>query len=93
MDRRKIHWYLFGLGCVFDRLDRSSLVAAYGLDAPVHDHLRRIDAPETKLARVSALPFAIFARREGILPCDIVPVVHMFAENDQVRAAHGLGSV
>ncbi|MGA7852000.1 MAG: hypothetical protein WCA15_01670 [Candidatus Acidiferrales bacterium] len=92
-DRRKAYRYLFGPACFFDRLDRPFLVATYELDTPVHDHLWRIDARQAKLACVSALPVAVFAGREGILPSDIVPVVYVFAKNDQVGAAYGLRSV
>src|SRR5713101_6237755 len=92
-NRRKAQLYFFDPRCTFDRLDRSSFVAANELDVSVNDHLRSINVPAAKLGRVGTLPFAVFMRREGILPSDIIPIIYVFTENDQLRAAYRLGSV
>ncbi len=42
---------------------------------------------------VIALPEAELARRVWVFPPDIVPVVHMFAQNDKVCRWHRLKAV
>jgi hypothetical protein len=39
------------------------------------------------------LPFAIFVGRKGILPSDVIPIIHVFAENDHLRAVYRLGPI
>ena len=93
MNRIDADWYFCGLRCALDCRDCPSLIAAYDFEASVNHHLRCVNAPKAKLARISALPFAVFMRGVGILPPDMVPIVHVLAENDELRAAYGLGSV
>src|SRR5260370_13780891 len=85
-NRRKTQLGLCRVRCALDGPDRSSFVAADEFDVPVNDHLWCVNAPEAKVTRVSALPFAVFVRGEGILPSDIVPIVHIFTQDDEVRA-------
>src|SRR5229473_8084303 len=81
------------LRCALNCLSRPSLIAAYELELSVNDHLGRINVPAAKLGRVGALPFAVFMRRVGILPSDIIPIIYVFTENDQLRAVYRLGPV
>src|SRR5260370_15926742 len=92
-NRRKTHLYFCHFCCALDGLDRSSFVAADEFDVPVNDHLWCVNAPEAKVTRVSALPFAVIVRGEGILPSDIVPLLHMFTHVDDVRAVYRVGAV
>jgi len=92
-NRRKTQLCLWRVRCALDGLDRSSCVAADEFNVSVNDHLRGVNAPEAKVTRVGALPFAVFVRGEGILPSDIVPIVHMFTQDDQLRAVYRLGAV
>src|SRR5258707_13008193 len=91
--RRDTDWNFFCLRRAVNCLGRSSFIAAYELKVAVNDHLRRIDAPEATLLCVGTLPFAVFVRSVGILPSDIVLVVHVFTQNDQIHAAYRLRSV
>src|SRR6266849_4936203 len=92
-NRRKTQLCFCRIRCALDGLDRSSFVAADEFDVPVNDHLWCVNAPEAKVTSVSALPFAVIVRGEGILPSDIVPIVHMFTQDDEVRAVYRLGAV
>src|ERR1700675_3122116 len=85
-NRRKTQRYLRKFRFILNRRDCPSFITADHLRVSVNDHLRRIDAPATKARRVCALPFAIFMGRVRILPSDIVPVIHVFAENDELRS-------
>src|SRR5260370_5954541 len=92
-NRRKTQLCFCRIRCALDGLDRSSFVAADEFDVPVNDHLWCVNAPEAKVTRVSALPFAVIVRGEGILPSDIVPIVPMFTHGDEVRAGYQLVTV
>src|SRR5260370_33583259 len=89
-NRRKTQLCFCRLRYALDDLNRSSFVAADEFDVSFNDHLRCVNAPEAKVTRVSALPFAVIVRGEGILPSDIVPIVHMFTQDDQLRAGYRL---
>src|ERR1700737_3643143 len=81
-NRGEAQRYLRKFGFVFDRLDRSSFVTADQLGMSVNDQLGRIDASATKARRICTLSFTIFMGRVGILPSEIIPVIHVFTEND-----------
>src|SRR5258708_19841269 len=79
--------------CSFDCLRRSSFVAAHELEMSVNDYLWRIDAPEAKRGRVGTLPFAVFVRREGILPSHIIPIIYVFTQNNHLPPPSPLRSL
>src|SRR5260370_13114338 len=83
--RRETHWSFHHLRGALNCLPRSSFIAAHEFKVPVNDHLRGIDAPEAKPRRVGTLPLAVFVRRVGILPSDVVPVVPMLIQDDPTR--------
>src|SRR5271157_3810554 len=84
---------LHGLRSIAYRMRCSSFVAAHELVLSVNDHLRCVDTSLAKLGRVGALPLAQFMRRVGIPPSDIIPIIHVVAENDQLRAINWLIAV
>src|SRR5260370_13145374 len=79
---------LFHLPRVLNCPDRPPLIAAHKLDVSVNDDLRSIDTPEAKVVRVGGLPFAGLMRRVGIPPSDIVPVIDVFAVDDQLGSMY-----
>src|SRR6266566_3261643 len=93
MNRRESDWNLFDLSRILDNLNGPPLITADELHASIHDHLGRVGATETKTMRVIVLTNAELPRRIGIPPTDIVPVVDVFAKNDQLCVAHRLGAV
>src|ERR1700676_657404 len=90
---RKAQRYLRKFRFIFDCLDRSSFITADQLRMSVNDHLGSIDNSATKARRVCALSFTVFTGRVRILPSYIVPVIHVFTENDELRSVHRLRSV
>src|SRR5271155_3684032 len=91
--RRDTDGALHGLRGIANRFSCSSFVAAHELILSVNDHLRCKDTSLAKLGRVGALPLAQFMRRVRISPSDIIRIIHVFAENDQLRAINWLIAV
>src|ERR1700686_5352418 len=90
---RETQRYLRKFRFIFDCLDRSSFIAADQLEMSVNDHLGCVDASATEVHRVGALSFTILMGRVGIVPSNIVPIIHVFTENDKFRSVYRLRSV
>src|SRR4051794_31853159 len=88
--RREVHGYFFCLSCVLDRLDRPPLIATHELEPSIDNHLRCINASKSKQAGVAILPFAVLMRRVGIFPSETIPVIYVFAKDNQLSTVHRL---
>src|SRR5467141_163823 len=93
MNRREDDSNFSDFGCILDNLNGAPLITADELHASIHHHLGRVGALETKTMRIIILANAERPRRIGIFPSDAVPVVNVFAKNDQLRVAHWLEPV
>src|ERR1700724_2732401 len=90
---RKTQRHLRKFRLIFDRLNRPSLITADQLGMSVNHHLGSVNTSATEARRVCPLSFTIFMGRVRILPSDIVPIIHVFTENDELRSVHWLRSV
>src|ERR1700722_6915221 len=77
------------LRSVLDGPIRMGRVVADELVGAVDDHLRRIDFGAETCA-VFRLPVGVLVRREPVVPAEVVPIVHMLAEDDDFSASYGL---
>src|SRR5438270_4969656 len=77
------------LGClrrVLDCANRMGGIVADELLCSVDDHLWGVRAVHTQARTVVALPFGVLMRGEPVVPPEGIPVVHMLAENNDLRA-------
>src|SRR5258705_2277783 len=81
---------LGGLRGMLDGADRMSGIIADELICSVDDHLRRIRTVHMQAPAVLALPFRVLMRGETVVPALSVPIVHMLAKHDDLRAINGL---
>jgi hypothetical protein len=75
---------------LLNRLRCQTRIVANELGASIDDHLRRVDAAQSKAAGVGVLAIAEKARGVGIGPANVVPVIHVLAQYDQLRPSDGL---
>ncbi len=73
-----------------NRLAGQPRFAAHKLGGAIDDHLRGVDAAQSETVRVGVLALAEKAGRVRIGPSNVIPVIHMFAEHDQLGSAYGL---
>ena len=74
-----------------NRRDCATIVAADKLFVPVDHQLRRVDAAAVKDGvGVVHLALAEGRRRKRIAPAEMIPIVHVFAERNDVSARHRL---
>ena len=90
MNRRQGHRHFLGFCRVFNRPNCTPFIASHELGASVDHYLRRVDTVETKTFCVSLLAFAIFVQGIGIPPSDTIPVIHVLAQNDELRSTDRL---
>src|ERR1700683_1135626 len=56
----------------------------------VHDDLGSVRRLQSKCANISGLTFGQCRRGVGIFPTVMVPIIHVFTEDDQLRVRNGL---
>src|ERR1700722_6277281 len=93
MNRGEAYWNLFGLSRALESFNGPPLITANELCLPIHNHLWRVGAIETKTMRVLALTHAELMGRIWIFPTAVIPVVDVFAQYDQLCVAYRLGAV
>ena len=64
--------------------------ASYELNAPVDDHLRRVDAATRQSVGIVVLTNGEIVGRIGIAPAEMVPIIDMFFERDDLDALERL---
>src|ERR1700758_3845180 len=89
-NRRQVHRNLWNPQRSSKSLVGLAGIAADKLAGPIHHHLRSVDAVQAKVLGVGTLPLTIEAGRVRVLPADMVPVVHVFAEDNHFRARYWL---
>ena len=57
-----------------------------GLGQAMDHHLRRVDERPGEVARIGPLPLGVGRIGKGILPADVIPVIHMERQGDDVAA-------
>src|SRR5450631_3213141 len=81
------------LASLFEGLIRQPWIATHKLSYAIDDHLRGIHACQLEAAAVRILAVAEKAGRVRIGPANAVPVIHMLAENDELRPRDRLRAV
>ncbi len=66
-------------------------VASQKLKFSICDHLRRVRTGQMQAVGVSLLPKGEGVRRVGVFPSQIIPVIHMLAEDDQTEHLRRVG--
>jgi hypothetical protein len=93
MNCRESDRNLFSLGGVLENVSSLSLAATDKFHVSVADHLGRVDAVDVESLCLSNLTITVVPEGIRVLPSDIIPVVDVFAEDDQVRLGHRLGPI
>src|SRR5262249_19629414 len=78
------------LGSFRYRCERFRAIATGEFLRTIDDPLRCVDAGQSEVISICGLAVAIRMRRIGIRPADVVPVVHVFTEDDGLHSGGGL---
>ena len=68
----------------FDRVHQFHRFRADDIGLPLHDQLRRINAAPPADSGIAALTLGMGRIAKGILPADVIPVIHMQRERDDI---------
>ena len=69
------------------------LVAADKFHVSIHNHLGCVRTTEAETIRIIGLTNRELMRGVGVSPSVVVPVINVFAEDNEVGTAHGLGAI
>jgi hypothetical protein len=74
-------------------LIRPRTVASYEFQSSIYNHLGRVGAREAQALCVGLLAHGERVGRECVLPSQVVPVIHMLAQDDQLNSGDRLRAV